>query len=119
MNDTGTGGPEALLAKLDAALEDEQAALIAADGAALTAAAGRKLHTLQALDLLCRTRPAAITRLRTPLRQAAVANARNQALLSILRTRVESRMQALGLLDATYARDGRHVAPLSRRSVRL
>lgn len=108
-----------LVQTLEHALEAERDALLDGNAEGLLDASGSKLQCLNDLSEAQRTRAAALQAFHPRLRQAMVANARNQALLAMLRSRVESRMQDLGLLGATYDRSGRHAARLTTRAVAL
>lgn len=108
-----------LLQTLERALEVERDALLDGDAERLLDASEDKLQCLNDLSHLQRTGSAALRPFRAQLHDAMVANARNQALLALLRSKVESRMQNLGLLAATYDRSGRHAAQRTTRSVAL
>lgn len=101
-----------LLDQIEQTLEQEHRALINAEPEALLRASRTKLQALMQLDaaMASVSRKPTVSDDATPLyprlRSAMVANARNQALLSILHGRVDERMQALGLLDSMYGRDG-------------
>lgn len=101
-----------LLDQIEQMLEQEHRALINAEPETLQRVSRNKLQALMQLDaaMASASRKPTVSGGATPLyarlRRAMVANARNQALLSILRSRVDERMQALGLLDSMYGRDG-------------
>lgn len=107
---------DALIAALESALRREYDALLEPSPHTLIAACSSKVATLQAIAALWQDRPAAIAGYRSRLRAAAVANARNQTLLSILRARVDGRVRALGLAGAVYDRAGqRRISVTGRR----
>ncbi|TAM09050.1 MAG: hypothetical protein EPN72_13900 [Nevskiaceae bacterium] len=115
MASSEAGVLEALLATLEQTLDTERDALLQADTKAITVAADDKLHTLNALDA-CTKHQGFPGAARSRLHAVAVANARNQVLLSVLQARVESRMDALGLLSPTYGPTGRAAAHANQRS---
>lgn len=107
---------DSLLNAVEQTLEDEQRALLEADAGALIDASQRKQRVLEELDGACTSSgPARFPpEMRTRLHQVMVANSRNQVLLSVLQTRLEDRLQHIGMLDETYGRNGKR----SHRSVR-
>lgn len=112
-----TSGPDALIAALESALSREYDALLDRNPDTLIAACGEKLTALQAIAALRQMRPAVITGFRPRLRAAAVANARNQTLLSILRARVEGRVRALGIAGSIYDQAGQRRISVTGRSL--
>ncbi|MGH8113186.1 MAG: hypothetical protein ACREPL_14890 [Rhodanobacteraceae bacterium] len=113
----GTGDPGALIAALEAALGREYDALLARDPDTLLAACSSKVAAVEAIEAVRRTHPRAMAGWRPQLRAAAVANVRNQTLLSVLRAYVDDRVRILGLAGSVYDRTGQRRVSVAARSL--